>query len=152
NDVGLQPGSLPLLQYTLTELYDRRQDRLLTLAAYRTSGGLSGALARRADELYDGLDVTGQASARQLFLRLIMLGEGSEDTRRRASLSELAMEDEATLDEVLELFGQYRLLTFDRDPVTRGSTVEIAHEALIREWQRLRTWLTENREALYVQR
>jgi conflict system STAND superfamily ATPase len=88
-DVGDQPGTLPLLQYALTELFERRAGRTLTLAAYRASGGVQGALARRADELYNALDADGQKVARQLFLRLITLGEGVEDTRRRVLRSEL---------------------------------------------------------------
>ena len=89
-DVGEQPGTLPLLEYALSELYERRQDRLLTLAAYRELGGISGALARRADELFESLDEAGQNAARQMFLRLITLGEGVEDTRRRVLQAELA--------------------------------------------------------------
>src|SRR5262249_43819004 len=76
-DVGEQPGTLPLLQYALTELYERRQKNTLTLDAYRASGGVMGALARRAEEIYAGLDPAGQDATRQLFLRLVTLGEGT---------------------------------------------------------------------------
>src|SRR5207237_7003337 len=86
-DVGEQPGALPLLEYALTELFERRQGRTLTLDAYRSSGGVVGALARRADELYNGLDARGREMARQLFLRLVTPGEGTEDTRRRAMVN-----------------------------------------------------------------
>ena len=82
------------MQYALTELYEHREGRLLTLRAYRESGGALGALARRAEELYAGLRPTEQREARQLFLRLVTLGEetgaGTEDTRRRARRSEVA--------------------------------------------------------------
>ena len=88
-DVHEQPGGLPLLQYTLTELFERRDGRILTSAAYQEIGGVLGALGRRAEEVYQGLDQDGQAAARQLFLRLVTLGEGTEDTRRRALRSEL---------------------------------------------------------------
>src|SRR5262249_4896153 len=112
-----------------------------------------GSLARRADELYADLEPDGQAVARQLFLRLITLGEGTEDTRRRALQSEVSLlGSERAVDDVINSFLQYRLLTLDHDLVTRGPTVEIAHEALIREWSRLRGWLTESREDLRVQR
>src|SRR5262249_45625457 len=125
----------------------------LTLDAYKASGGITGSLARRADELYSDLDANGQAVARQLLLRLITLGEGTEDTRRRALQSELKLLDnERTLDEVIGGFVRYRLLTLDHDPLTRGPTVEIAHEALIRAWVRLREWLIESREDLRLQR
>jgi WD40 repeat protein/serine/threonine protein kinase len=153
-DVGEQPGALPLLQFALTELFERRSGRWLTLQAYHDIGGISGALARRADELYDGLDADGQKRARQLFLRLVTLNEGAEDTRRRARLDELLslQGDEAVMQRVIDAFGKYRLLTFDRDPATRTPTAEIAHEALIRQWGRLRTWLQEDREGLRIQR
>ena len=88
-DVGEQPGTLPLLQYAMTELFDRRVGKLLTLEAYRESGGVLGALARRADEIYEGLNEEEREVARQLFLRLVTLGEGVEDTRRRVRTSEL---------------------------------------------------------------
>ncbi len=153
-DVGEQPGTLPLLQYTLTELFERRRGNQLTLENYRASGGLSGTLARRADELYESLEPAAQETVRQLFLRLVSLGEGVEDTRRRVLTSELVApaEAEQALDEVLDTFSQYCLLSFDRDPLTRTPTVEVAHEALIRHWGRLRTWLNDSREDLYVQR
>jgi WD40 repeat protein/serine/threonine protein kinase/DNA-binding XRE family transcriptional regulator len=150
-DVGEHPGALPLLQYALAELFERREGRTLTLAAYHRSGGVSGALARRADELYDTLDQAGKQAARQLFLRLVTLGEGVEDTRRRVRRAELAG-DSAVMDRIIDLYVRYRLLTFDRDPITRGPTLEIAHEALIRAWGRLRAWLDANRDDLRAQR
>jgi WD40 repeat protein/class 3 adenylate cyclase len=155
-DVGEQPGALPLLQYALTELFERRdQDtNTMTVAAYRESGGVLGALARRADELYEGLSDEEREGCRQLFLRLITLGEGVEDTRRRVRRAELASISQNTkaLDRVIDLYGRYRLLTFDSDPITKGPTVEVAHEALIRSWERLREWLDESRADLRTQR
>lgn len=150
NDVGEQPGALPLLQYALTELFERRRERTLELFTYQDIGGITGALARRAEELYEGFDEAGKAAARQLFLRLITLGEGTEDTRRRVRRAELGAI--VGVDDVIEAFGRHRLLTFDRDPVTRGPTIEVAHEALIREWGRLREWIDESREDVLVQR
>ncbi|MCL4875036.1 MAG: protein kinase [Anaerolineae bacterium] len=153
-DVGEQPGALPLLQYALTELFERREGRSLTLHAYKDTGGVSGALARRAEELFGSMNEDERAAARQMFLRLVTLGEGTEDTRRRVLQNELyslAVNDEA-LQRVLDLFGQYRLLTFDRDPSTRENTVEVAHEALIRQWERLKDWINDKREELRLQR
>jgi WD40 repeat protein/serine/threonine protein kinase len=210
NDVGEQPGSLPLLQYALTELFERREGLTLTLDGYKQTGGVLGALARRADEIYGGLDSDGQALARQMFMRLVTLGEGAEDTRRRALLAELtgiyspqpptpspsgrrgendtsnspltrgegsevrvvtittvglplsplAWERGAggegqkadLMEDVVNAFAEYRLLTLDRDPLTHSPTVEIAHEALIREWSRLREWLNDSREDIRMQR
>ena len=153
NDVGAQPGALPLLQYALTELFERRTGRRITLDAYNASGGVAGALARRAEALYAELDADQQAATQQLFLRLVTPGEGTEDTRRRVPQTELAslVNNEHTLDAVIDAYGKYRLLTFDRDPITRGPTVEVAHEALIRSWRRLRDWLEAGREDLRLQ-
>ncbi len=164
-EVRQQPGMLPVLQYALTEMFTEQQDRRITWEAYRTIGGVAGALALRAEGVYAALDQKAQITARQIFLRLVALGEGSEgiaapDTRRRVwrvELQELARADAneegaTTVDAVLEAFGNHRLLTFDRDPVTRTPTVEIAHEALLREWPRLSAWLEENRDDLRLQR
>ena len=160
HDVNEQPGALPLLQYALTELFERRSGRLLTLQAYRESGGVLGALARRADEIYAGLSIEQQDAARQLFLRLVTLGEGSEDTRRRVPLTELlsmapthqADTPRSAMQAVLDTYHAYRLLTFDRDPITRVPTAEVAHEALIRTWARLRDWLDASRDDLRLHR
>ncbi len=158
-DIGQEPGALPLLQYALTELFERREDNTLTRVAYQASGGVLGALTRRADELYHNLEPAGQETAHQLFLRLVTLGEGAEDTRRRVLRAEVealtgkttGMDGEA-IGEVIDAFGRYRLLSFDRDPITRGPTVEVAHEALLREWGQLREWLDAGRNDIRLQR
>jgi hypothetical protein len=158
-EVGDQPGSLPLLQYTLTELFEHRENRTLSKSAYHEIGGVLAALGRRAEEVYQGLNEPEQSAAHQMYLRLITLGEGVEDTRRRVLRSELeALNDpsihhpQSAVQIVLDVFGRHRLLTFDRDPVTRGPTVEVAHEALLREWPRLREWLNESRADVRLQR
>jgi WD40 repeat protein/serine/threonine protein kinase len=155
-DVNKQPGALPLLQYALTELYNNRKGITLTLDAYRTMGGISGALARRADELYVQMKNESKQAARQLFLRLITINEGSEATRRRAMQAELtSVADEAEkarIQQIMNNFAKYRLLTFDHDPTTRAPTVEIAHEALVREWDQFRSWIRDSREQLQAQR
>ncbi len=153
-DISEQPGALPLLQYALTELFERRAGNRLTLAAYQDSGGVFGALARRADELYQAFDLDGQDAARQLFLRLVTLGEGTEDTRRRVQRAELPAVNgnQRLMDQIIDSFARYRLLTLDRDPITRRPTVEVAHEALIRTWEPLREWLRTSREDLQMQR
>jgi WD40 repeat protein/DNA-binding SARP family transcriptional activator len=159
-DVVDQPGALPLLQYALTELFERRDGRTLTHRVYREIGGVLGALARRAEELYLAFDENGREQTRQLFLRLVTLGEGTEDTRRRVLLSEvetLFADDgsqaiSASQNTPFTVYGRYRLLTFDRDPASREPTVEVAHEALLREWPRLRTWLSDGRDDIRQQR
>jgi basic membrane lipoprotein Med (substrate-binding protein (PBP1-ABC) superfamily)/DNA-binding SARP family transcriptional activator len=142
-----QPGALPLLQYALTELFDRRSDGVLTLEEYRSLGGLPGALSHRADQLYERLDESRRRMAMQVFLRLARLGEGTKHSRRRASVREL-MDldfDPVALSAVLEEFGRHRLLSFDRDPTTGDATVEVAHEALLWEWERLGGWIERHR-------
>ncbi|MBZ0303021.1 MAG: WD40 repeat domain-containing protein, partial [Anaerolineae bacterium] len=154
-DVSQQPGALPLLQYALTELFERREGRVLTTQVYQDIGGALGALARRADEVYTSLNVRQQELTRQIFLRLVTLGEGgAENTRRRALQSELASMagDTALLTSVIDQFDRSRLLTFDHDPITRKRTVEVAHEALIREWSRLQGWLAASRDDLVIYR
>ena len=161
HDLGDQPGTLPLLQYALTELYEKRAGNTLTRSAYLEIGGVMGALGRRAEEIFSSLDEEGQVIAKQIFLRLVTLGEGVEDTRRRVLIYELEnlKFDEMDLRKVstafkatLDAFGNARLLSFDRDPGTRGPTVEVAHEAIIREWPRLREWLEETRTLVRMQR
>ncbi len=118
SDVAEQPGALPLVQYALTELFERRDDGRLALSAYRDIGGVAGALAARAEQLYTSRDAAGREAMRQLFLRLVTLGEGGADTRRRVPRSELAgieVEPEA-IRSALDAFGRHRLLTLRPRP------------------------------------
>ena len=149
-DTVAQPAALPLLQFALTELFDRGNGVTLTLAEYRALGALRGILSRRAEALYGGLDAAGRQVAMQVFLRLVRPGRSPIDSRRRPSLSELTDldVDPVALSEVLDSFGRHRLLAFDRDPVTGDATVEVAHEALLREWDRLAGWIDRHRAAL----
>ncbi|MBN2471677.1 MAG: hypothetical protein JXN59_13230, partial [Anaerolineae bacterium] len=155
-DVSEQPGALPLLQYTLTDLFERHAGQTLTYSAYQEAGGISGTLARRADEFFTQLTPYHQRLARQIFLRLVAVSEGGETTRQRVRwaslLSAASEEDKPHIREILDLFGRNRLLTFDHDPQTREPTVEVAHEALIRAWDRLQEWLEESRADLLTQR
>lgn len=151
-DVTDRPGTLPLLQYALTELFDLRRGSTIHLATYRAMGGVSGALIRRAEALYSGFDEAARRAARQVLLRLVTLRDGADDVRRRVLRSELAALGDLAVDVVLEAFGRHRLLSFDRDPVARGPTVEIAHESLITEWDRLRAWVDDSRDDVRQQR
>jgi WD40 repeat protein/serine/threonine protein kinase len=159
-DVLYQPGGLPLLQYALTELFEERSGRILTKNAYELIGGAVGALAKRAEEIYREHDQNGRRLIRQMFLRLVQIGDGQSDrgrladTRRRVTRSELLAiaSDPEQMDEIIDTFGAYRLLSMDHDQSSRQATVEIAHEALLNEWQRLRAWLDESREDLLQHR
>jgi DNA-binding SARP family transcriptional activator/class 3 adenylate cyclase/WD40 repeat protein len=138
-DVAGRAGSLPLLSTALAETWERRQGSALTLAGYRAAGGVNGALARMAEDAYAALPVGSQAAARALLLRLCDAGdEGVLSLRRRLRIAEAIDEHDADARAALETLATRRLLTIDSD------SVEIAHEALLREWPRLRTWLDED--------
>jgi WD40 repeat protein/CHASE3 domain sensor protein len=147
-DLAREPGSLPLLSHALLETWRRRTGRTMTLAGYHDSGGVRGAIAQTAEAVWtDALTDSQRPVARRIFLRLTELGEGTEDTRRRVARSELVSSaNTEEVDSVLQLLADRRLLTVDDD------TVEVAHEALIREWPRLRTWLDDDREGLRTHR
>lgn len=149
-DVERQPAALPLMQFALAELFDARSGDALTIADYDATGGIVGSLGRRAEALYAQLGDDTQDAAAHLFPRLVAVEDGSPDTRRRVRLAELRSlnVDQGALGEVLHRFGASRLLTFDRDSVSRGATVEIAHEAVITEWTRLASWLEDRHDAL----
>ncbi|MGH8902333.1 MAG: TIR domain-containing protein, partial [Egibacteraceae bacterium] len=153
-DVADRPGSLPLLEYVLLEVWQRRRGHLLTVEAYVASGGVQGALAHRADTTYEGLTAAQQRVARRVLLRLIQPGEGSGDTRRRAEIGELLTrpEEEADLEMVVKALADGRLLTTGRDEVSGARVVDVAHEALIQGWPRLRGWVDEDRELLRTHR
>ena len=153
-DVNYQPGAVPMLQNTLTELFGRRQGQELTQRAYQEIGGAVGALAHRADEIYHELNTDGRELVRQVFLRLVTLGDDGEDTRRRVHRSELLAiaPDEDLIDEIIDVYATYRLLTLDADPVSRSPTVELAHEAILQEWDRLRAWIDNYRDDMRQQR
>jgi basic membrane lipoprotein Med (substrate-binding protein (PBP1-ABC) superfamily)/DNA-binding SARP family transcriptional activator len=148
SDVLGRPGTLPLLQYTMTELFDRRHGPAMTLDDYRGLDGLHGALRVRADDLYDEFDPDEQLAVRQLFLRLVTIADDDEWVRRRVPAAEmLAIDVEAeTLQSVIATFTTHRLLTTDRDHITGSPTVEVAHESLLVEWPRLRGWIDEARD------
>ncbi len=150
-----ETAALPLLQFTLDQLFEKRADDRLTTQAYQEIGGIQGALAQHADSTYRNLPSDQHRSlARALFLRLIEPGQTEQDTtRRRATYNELTLPDaEQTriLQETAAAFVNARLLVSDQSGDTR--TVEVSHEALIREWGRLREWLHAAREDLRLQK
>ena len=139
-----QPGTLPLLQFALAQLFDRRNGSLVEMSAYDAIGGLGGAIAAQADRIDESLPDDGRAAVRELFARLVTVGEGTADTRRRVRRADLVH----VPDQVIDAFVSERLLTIDRDQQSRESTVEIAHESLLTTWPRLRHWLSIDREWL----
>jgi hypothetical protein len=149
DDVTGEPGALPLLSHALLETFERRRGAEMTLSGYAASGGVAGAIAQTADAVFGQFAPEEQAIARNVFLRLTELGEeGSQDTRRRAAPGELVRtaEEAPAVQAVLKRLADGRLIT------TAEDTVEVAHEALIREWPTLRRWLDEDREGLRIHR
>lgn len=146
-DAGQEPGRLPLLSHALRETWERRRGTAMTLAGYRAAGGVEGAIAKTAEETLGRFDEGETAVAQSVFLSLTELGEGAEDTRRIASLTELEEANaDKPLDGVLQMLINARLIT------TGDGQVEVAHEALIRRWPRLHGWIADNRERLRFER
>jgi DNA-binding SARP family transcriptional activator/serine/threonine protein kinase/WD40 repeat protein len=153
-EAELQPGALPLVQHTLSELFGTRTTNTITVTDLDEVGGVSGAIGRRAEQIYQSFDDRGRNAAQLVFLRLVSATEEHGDTRRRVRRTELEQAGIATddLDTVLAEYGRHRLLTFDRDPASRTPTVELAHEALLTDWDRFAGWVDEAREDLLARR
>jgi WD40 repeat protein/DNA-binding SARP family transcriptional activator len=143
-----EPAGLPSLQFALFELAER-SDGDLVLEGYRQLGGLSGAIASRAEALYRSLDDDDRTAVRRLFNQLVVVNADGEPTRRRATRTEVSADD-PSLDRLIDRWADARLLSLDRHRQSRLPTVEPAHEALLREWPRLRRWVEEDRGSLLV--
>jgi hypothetical protein len=149
-DVRHQPGALPLLQHALLELWHKRVGRRLTVKAYQEIGKLEGALQRRADATLKAFSPAEQELCRRTFLRLTQPGEGTEDTKRRASMQELlSLSGKSAAEEkIIQKLADASLLTTEGELSHEGAFVEVAHEALIRNWSQLRKWINEDRAGL----
>jgi DNA-binding SARP family transcriptional activator len=137
-DAGSEPGLLPLLSVALTQLWEGRDDGMLTYAGYVRTGGIAGAIGRLAEDVWARLSPEEQGTARALLLRLAGPGDAGTVTRRRVQLGELETLSRSGVRRVVDELAQARLLTLDE------GHVEVAHEALFREWPRLRGWLTDD--------
>lgn len=154
-DTGGEPGALPLMEYALDRLWLARDGRVLTSSVYTQMGGVIGALGSKADGIIDALSAAEQAQARRLLTQLVTFADDEDaNTRKRRRLTSLRPSEPASqvlFDGVVAQLVAARLLVQGEevDPKTgREVTLEIAHEALIRKWQRLRTWLKQDREKL----
>lgn len=145
-DVSGEPGALPLLSLALLETWVKRRGRTLTLSGYGEAGGVSGAIAKTAETNYDELGDLEKAAARRIFIRLTNFDEDGPDTRRRISHSELEGDKEAQAV-VQKLSKQLVRLMISSD-----EGIEVAHEALIREWPRLREWIDADRKGITIHR
>src|SRR5262249_12367256 len=144
DDAGADERTLPLLQYALKESWALRKGSTITADSYERSGGVREAIRITAERTFNALSGDDQQAARQLFLSLVTPGEGQEDTRARA-----AMPSDPMQRRIVDQFSgpRTRLLVTGSDREARP-TVEVAHEALIRTWPRLREWINGNREKL----
>jgi hypothetical protein len=151
-------GTLPLLQFALTRIWEGLQDGVDPAETLHNIGGVGGALAGEAQRLYESLSAEDQAIARSIFLALVQLNEDSGDTRRRAAVSELIASDsdEARVWSIINRFAEPRVrflvLFSDKQYGEMIEMIEVAHEALIRNWKQLKDWLKECREALRKKR
>lgn len=143
-DAGDRCRTLPLVSQALRETWHRRQGMTLTLAAYDEAGGIRHAIARTAETAYLALAPDKREIAKQLFLRLVAFGDGTEDTTRRIDRAEL--DDSEQTDAVLADLVRQRLVTIGRHGI------ELTHEALLVTWPRLREWLSEDRQGLRTHR
>ncbi|MCH5672495.1 nSTAND1 domain-containing NTPase [Streptomyces gilvus] len=137
-----EPGGLPMLSHALQETWRRRKGRVLTLAGYEAAGGVRGAIAASAEEVYGGLTPPQARAARDLLQRMVVPGQGTPDTRRPLTRLELDQWADPDVPAALEHLTRARLLTADEDGV------QLAHEALITSWPRLHGWIEEDRERL----
>jgi DNA-binding SARP family transcriptional activator/WD40 repeat protein len=145
-DVEGQPGGLPLLSTALLELWQQRDGRRMRLAAYERTGGVRGAVARLAERAFAELGPGEQESAKKLLLRLAGEDESGAIIRRRLPLADLEADGGGRFTRVVNVLAERRLLTIS------AGTVEVAHEALLREWPRLREWLDEDAEGRRLRR
>ena len=147
SDVGEEPGRLPLLEFVLRELWDKRQGGQLLHNTYNNMGGLHGAVAAKAEVLFEKLSAPEQEAMRQLFMRLVHVSGEGNDTRRREMLCDIPDSTHCLVREMTD----ERLLVTNGNSDFGGESVEVAHEALIRHWERLTGWLNSEREFLLWQ-
>jgi len=142
NDVGNHPGRLPMLEFALTQLWSKQRNWYLTHQAHEEIGGLEKALTKHASEVLKLLSKAERQKAERVFIQLVCPGEGTEDTRRVATCNEVGKENW----DLVKRLADARLVVTGWDEIEKIETVEIVHEALIREWRTLREWITTNRE------
>ncbi|MBD2770708.1 tetratricopeptide repeat protein, partial [Iningainema sp. BLCCT55] len=143
DDVGNEPGNLPLLEFAMTRLWSLQQNRTLTHQAYQEIGGVKKALANHAEQVYQKLSETEKKAAQRIFVQLVRPGEGTEDTRRIAARKEVGDENWKLVSDLAGYTA--RLVVTGHDEKSGEDTVEVVHEALIREWLTLREWMKKDR-------
>jgi WD40 repeat protein/class 3 adenylate cyclase len=141
DDVGQEPGNLPLLEFALTLLWDQMEGGWMTHEVYQQIGRVEGTLARYADQVFVGLTEQEREGARRAFVQLVQPGQGTEDTRRVAKRADLVGVEWGLIQHLAD----QRLVVTGLDEAG-NETVEVVHEALIRGWGQLRKWMAADRE------
>ena len=149
-DILGEPSGLPLLQFTLLELWKNRQRNLVTKEAYDRLGGGRKALEKAADKFYIGLFPEDQDRVRYIFIRMVSLGEGLEVTSSRIQRKDLyqSPQDRKTIDPVVNKLIAAKLVRLTKGDVPDNDLLEVAHEALIRNWKRLADWIPAERDRI----
>ena len=139
-------GALPLVSHALLATWQRRRDSALTVDGYERAGGIQGAVARTAENVFARLYPAEQKTIRRILSRLVLVMDGAGATRRRMSRDALTarLGDTDGATAALDAFVRARLITMDSD------TVEITHEALLHAWPRLRGWIRADRAGLLL--
>ncbi|MCL1468152.1 CHAT domain-containing protein [Argonema galeatum] len=160
--VNEAPGNLPLLEFALTQLWEKRRGGILSHAAYDEIGGVEAALARYAQEVYEKLKLEEQQAAKRIFLELTQLGEGTADTRRQVFKQDLVKlaQSEDLIERVIQRLAGAKLIVtseLEQEKIAGedsrpAAVVDVVHEALIQHWPLLRQWVSENLDALRIQR
>lgn len=141
-EVEGEPGALPMLSHVLRQTWERREGPTLTVDGYRATGGIRDAVAQSAEDLFTHFDERQQLQVRALFLRLVTPSDDGAPTRSRVPRQRLALD--ASHERLIDLLAAARLVSSDE------GDVQIAHEALAREWPRLRGWLEDDVEGQRV--
>ncbi len=148
--IAKEPGGLPLLQFCLEELWKKQVDYTLNYNAYKELGEVKGALATYAEHVFKDLTKLEQEQVRKIFLQLVNPGQGMEDTRRIALVDDILAinsdsNDTDQMKDFIHFLADKRLIVTGTNEVEK-QTLEIVHEALIREWARLKEWIDADRE------
>ena len=141
HDLGEEPGTLPLLQFAMTKLWEKQKHLWLTHEGYEEIGEVTQALARHADEVLARFNEEERERLRRIFVQLVRPGEGTEDTRQVATREQVGLENWNLVKELAD----ERLVVTGRNAQNQ-ETVEVVHEALIRHWQPLRRWIDQDRQ------
>lgn len=150
DDLGNEPGNLPLLAHALSSIWDRRTHKMITLTSYHDIGGVRNAIAHRAEQVFQSLTEKQQQLARKLFLRMTEVTDGAAPSRRRVLLRNIMTDGDAPSDwdELLQQLTLSRLIVQGRG----NGLLDVAHEAVLRNWPRLAEWIDESQNVFRIHR